>query len=65
MFVEKNTLGQEPFCSNALSSVPGAPAPSLVTLSQPLVLNPGVEIWAPDWVAVALVRTFQPVPPSR
>src|SRR5579859_5438725 len=29
MFEEKNTLGQEPFCSKALTSVPGAPAPSL------------------------------------
>src|SRR5262249_23774012 len=63
MLVEKNTLGHEPFCSNALISVPGAPAPSLVTLSQPLVAKPGVEICAPPWVAVALVRTFQPAVP--
>src|SRR5690349_3221278 len=63
MLAEKNTFGQEPFCSNALISVPGAPAPSLVTLSQPEVEKPGVEICAPLCVAVALVRTFQPAVP--
>src|SRR2546423_14328861 len=63
MLVEKNTLGQLPFCNSALISVPGASAPSLTTLSQPAVEKPGVEIWAPPWVAVALVSTFQPAPP--
>ena len=63
MFVEKKTFGQLPFCSRALISVPGAPAPSLATDSQPEVENPGVEICAPVCVAVALVSTFQPPPP--
>src|SRR5256714_2145938 len=63
MLVEKNTLGQLPFCNSALISVPGASAPSLTTLSQPAVEKPGVEIWAPPWVAVALVSTFQPALP--
>ena len=63
MFVEKNTFGQVPFCSSALISVPGAPAPSLVTDSQPAVEKPGVEICAPLWVAVAQVSTFQPAVP--
>src|SRR2546421_3938191 len=63
MLVEKNTLGQLPFCNSALISVPGASAPSLTTLSQPAVEKPGVEIWAPPCVAVALVRTFQPAVP--
>jgi hypothetical protein len=35
----------------------------LVTGSQVLVLNPGVEIWAPDWVAIALLCTAQPADP--
>ncbi len=63
MLVEKNTFGHAPFCSSALISVPGAPAPSLVRESQPLVEKPGVEIWAPPCVAVALVSTFQPAAP--
>src|SRR5256885_15002411 len=63
MLVEKKTLGQLPFWSRALISVPGACASSLVTVSHPLVENPGVDIWVPDWVAVALVRTFQPAAP--
>src|SRR5690348_10665071 len=63
MFVEKKTFGQVPFCSRALTSVPGASAPSLATLSQPPVLNPGAEICAPVCVAVALVSTFQPAAP--
>jgi hypothetical protein len=63
MFVEKNTLGQAPFWSNALISVPGAPASSVATGSQPVVGNPGVEITDPDWVAVALVNTLQPAVP--
>ena len=60
MLVEKKTFGQAPFCSSAAISVPGAPPSSLATVSQPLVEKPGVEICAPDWVAVALVSTFQP-----
>src|SRR5690242_13534169 len=76
MLFEKNTLfgllvpwftgcsavspGHWPFCASASSSVPGAPASSLVTGSQVLVLNPGVEICAPDWVATALLCTAQP-----
>jgi hypothetical protein len=63
MFVEKNTFGQDPFCSNALTSVPGAPASSVTTGSQPVVGNPGVDITDPDWVAVALVSTLQPLVP--
>src|SRR5215470_410660 len=79
MLFEKNTLfgllvlwftgcsavseGHRPFCARASSSVPGAPASSLVTGSHVLVLNPGVEICAPVWVATALLCTFQPVPP--
>src|SRR5215831_17242270 len=61
--VEKYTFGHTPFCSRASISVPGAPASSFVTASQPPVLNPGVEICCPDWVAVALVSTFQPADP--
>src|SRR5215469_5950771 len=79
MLFEKNTLfgllvlwftgcragspGHRPFCSRASISVPGAPASSLVTGSQVLVLNPGVEICAPDWVATALLCTAQPLLP--
>src|SRR5579859_3545357 len=63
MFVAKNTLGHLLFCSNALISVPGAPASSGVTVNQEPVSKPGVEICAPLWVAVALERTFQ-VPDS-
>src|SRR5215469_11694375 len=55
--------GHKPFCASASISVPGAPASSLVTGSQPLVLKPGVEICAPVWVAVALLCTFQPPSP--
>src|SRR6516165_3615758 len=76
MLVEKNTLfgllvswftgcsavspGHLPFWARASTSVPGAPASSLATGSQVLVLNPGVEICAPDWVATALLCTAQP-----
>src|SRR5262252_5927956 len=79
MLFEKNTLlgllvlwftgwsavspGHLPFCARASTSVPGAPASSLVTGSQVLVLNPGVEICAPDWVATALLCTVQPLLP--
>src|SRR5260370_9223166 len=55
--------GQRPFCARASISVPGAPAPSLPTRSQDLALNPGLEICAPDWVAVALLATRQPCAP--
>src|SRR5215469_10818694 len=55
--------GQTPFCSSASTSVPGAPASSLVTGSQERVLNPGSEIAAPDWVAVLLLATRQPPAP--
>src|SRR5215831_20396508 len=79
MLVEKNTLllplvlwftgwsavspGHLPFCARASISVPGAPASSLATGSQVLVLNPGVEICAPDCVATALLCTAQPLLP--
>src|SRR5579862_8867220 len=79
MLSEKNTLcrpalfwftgcrarssGHLPFCSRASISVPGAPALSLATRSQELASNPGVEIRAPDWVAVALLATRQPDAP--
>src|SRR6516225_1189701 len=79
MFLEKNTLsglsllwltgcsavspGHLPFCARASISVPGAPASSLVTGSQVLVLNPGVEICAPVCVATALLCTSQPLVP--
>src|SRR5215469_768743 len=79
MLFEKNTLfgllvlwftgcsavspGHWPFCASASISVPGAAASSLVTGSQVLVLNPGVEIWAPVWVATALLWTSQPPAP--
>src|SRR6516225_7863457 len=79
MLFEKNTLfgplvlwftgcsavspGHWPFCASASTSVPGAPASSFVTGSQVLVLNPGVEICAPDWVATALLCTAQPLAP--
>src|SRR5215831_5528582 len=52
--------GHWPFCARASISVPGAPASSLATGSQVLVLNPGVEICALDWVATALLCTVQP-----
>src|SRR5215475_8210230 len=55
--------GHWPFWRRASISVPGAPASSLVTGSQVLVLNPGVEICAPDWVATALLCTSQPLLP--
>src|SRR6266496_884184 len=63
MLVEKKMFGHWPFCCSASSSVPGAPASSLVTDSQPLVLKPGVEICCPVCVAVALLSTFQPPEP--
>src|SRR5215469_15599557 len=55
--------GHWPFCARASISVPGAPASSLLTGSHVLVLNPGVEICAPVWVATALLCTSQPVLP--
>src|SRR5689334_3825428 len=55
--------GQRPFWARASISVPGAPASSLATGIQLEVLKPGVEICAPDWVAVALLCTFQPPVP--
>src|SRR5215471_18405662 len=79
MLFEKNTLfgplvpwftgcnavspGHCPFCARASISVPGAPASSLATGSQVLVLNPGAEICAPVWVATALLCTRQPPAP--
>src|SRR6266567_2784368 len=63
MLVEKKMFGHWPFCCRASSSVPGAPASSLATGSHELVLNPGVEICAPAWVAVPLLATFQPPGP--
>src|SRR5215469_9586545 len=79
MLSEKNTLwrprslwftgcrarspGHRPFCARASISVPGAPAPSLATGSQDRALNPGLEIRAPDWVAIALLATRQPCAP--
>src|SRR5260370_32644096 len=55
--------GHLPFCARASISVPGAPASSLATGSQVLVLNPGVEICAPVWVATALLCTSHPPEP--
>src|SRR5215470_6307304 len=55
--------GHLPFCASASISVPGAPASSLATGSQVLVLKPGVEIRAPVWVATALLWTAQPLLP--
>ncbi len=55
--------GHLPFCARASISVPGAPASSLVTGSQVLVLKPGVDICAPVCVATALLWTVQPFAP--
>src|SRR6266568_2081919 len=55
--------GHLPFWASASISVPGAPASSLVTGSQVLVSNPGVEICAPVCVAMALLCTAQPPDP--
>src|SRR5215831_6169655 len=79
MLLEKNTLfgllvdwftgcsavspGQSPFCASASTSVPGAPASSLVTGIQLEVLKPGVEICAPVAVVLALLSTLQPPAP--
>src|SRR5215467_4384604 len=79
MLFEKNTLfgplvdwftgcsavspGQSPFWASASTSVPGAPASSLVTGIQAEVLKPGVEIWAPVEVVLALLSTFHPPVP--
>src|SRR5215469_15282750 len=81
MLFEKNTLfgllvlwftgcsaaspGHFPFCASASTSVPGAPASSLVTGSQVLALNPGVDIWAPVWVATALLGSAVAVRTAR
>src|SRR5215470_14781078 len=80
MLLEKNTLfgplvlwftgcravspGQSPFWASASTSVPGAPASSLVTGIQLEVLKPGVEIWAPVAEVLALLSTLQPAPPT-
>src|SRR5215469_12472351 len=79
MLLEKNTLlgllvpwftgcragspGHWPLLASASISVPGAPASSLLTGSQLLVLKPGVEICAPVCVATALLCTVQPPAP--
>src|SRR5215472_11879588 len=79
MLLEKNTLlgllvpwftgcragspGHWPLLASASISVPGAPASSLLTGSQLLVLNPGAEICAPVCVATALLCTSQPDAP--
>src|SRR5450432_4084542 len=63
MLLLKKMFGQPPACSSASISVPGAPASSLLTDSQVLVLKPGVEIFAPVWVAAALLCTFHPPEP--
>ncbi len=55
--------GHRPFWASASISVPGAPASSLATGSQPPVRKPGVEICAPVWVALALLCTCQPWAP--
>src|SRR5262245_25192950 len=55
--------GHFPLGARAASAVPGAPASSLLTGSQPAVLKPGAEIWAPVWVATALLCTVQPLAP--
>src|SRR3984893_7493417 len=55
--------GHFPFCARASISVPGAPASSLATGSQVVVLTPGVEICAPLCVATALLCTSQPSEP--
>src|SRR3984885_6903851 len=52
-----------PSCAKASFSVPGAPASSFLTGSHVLVLNHGVEICAPVWVATALLCTVQPPDP--
>src|ERR1022692_3073935 len=62
MLLAKKMRGQPPFCCSASISVPGAPASSLRTESQ-LVVKPGGEICAPDWVAFELLCTFQPPEP--
>src|SRR5215469_1357461 len=79
MLLEKNTLfgllvdwftgcsavspGHSPFCASASTSVPGAPASSLVTGIQLEVLNLGVEICAPVAAVLALLSTLQPPAP--
>src|SRR5215469_436183 len=56
-------MGHCPFCASASTSVPGAPASSLVTGSQPVVLKPVVEIFAPVADVLALLSTDQPFAP--
>src|SRR5256886_2664183 len=63
MLLRRTPLGQLPFSHRALTCVPGAPAGSWPTVRKPPAEKPGVEIWAPRWVAVALVRTFHPAAP--
>src|SRR5262249_1618583 len=55
--------GHLPFCASASISVPGAPASSLPTGIQVLVLKPGVQICAPVCVATALLCTCRPPAP--
>src|ERR1700741_1876133 len=55
--------GQRPCCARASTSVPGAPAPALLTRSQELASYPGGEIGAPDGVAPALLTPRQPCGP--
>ena len=64
MFVEKNTFGQWPVWTSALTSVPTAPPSSGRTCSHDPVANPGVEICAPAWVARALLCTCHPPRPT-
>src|SRR5215468_4047774 len=79
MLSEKNTLrglslpwftgcsarspGQRPFCARASTSVPGAPASSLLTRSQELAWNDGMEICDPGAATVAPLATRQPCVP--
>src|SRR5262249_57775780 len=55
--------GQSPFCASASTSVPGAPAASLVTGIQLAALKVGMEICAPVAVVLALLSTRQPPAP--
>src|SRR5438105_4935035 len=63
MLVEKNAFAHWLFWTSASSSVPGAPASSGVTFSQPAVEKPGVEMALPGWVTVELLCTSQPLRP--
>ena len=63
MLSATKTSGHLPFCSNAVISVPGAPASSGRTFNQLDVVKPGVEMAAPLCVAVALLSTVHPPAP--